>query len=150
MANVARHDETTTNHAEVLTEDHWGIETFFGLSDDNTLDVLQKVQLVEEVQVRHVLNPDVGYCLDIYLPNREFPTLTSRVDVLKSEVGCLEGRQDVIGVQKHIWSRIIVIVNHNTLTMENRNVFLIDSETATARRKDRQGSLVILLVSELV
>ena len=34
MANVVNHDNTTTNHTEVLTEYHWGIETFVGLRYD--------------------------------------------------------------------------------------------------------------------
>ena len=45
MANVAGHDETTTNQAEVITEDHWGVETFVGLRHDNILDVFHELNL---------------------------------------------------------------------------------------------------------
>ena len=30
----------TTNHEEVLTKDHWGLDTFFYLRDENILDVI--------------------------------------------------------------------------------------------------------------
>ena len=108
VANVARHDEPTINHAEVLPGDYCGLKTFFGTRDDDVLDVLHEVQLVEDVKARHVLDPDVGDQLEPRLPRREVPILTPRVNTLKSEVERLGGRQDVLGDQKIVRSRLIV------------------------------------------
>ena len=69
-----------------------------------------------------------------------------RYNNLKSEVDCIWGRKDVLGDRKILWSRIIFIVNRNKLTMECINVVFGDSYTAISRRKDRQGSLLILLI----
>ena len=41
---------------------------------------------------------------------------------MKYKVECIEGRQDILGYLKIIWSRIIIIVKKNTLTMEFSNV----------------------------
>ena len=60
-----------------------------------------------------------------------------RDDALKSEVECLGGRPDVLGVQNIFWYRIIIIVNQNPLMTECRNVVFFDSDTVTDRRKDR-------------
>ena len=51
VANVACHDEPTTNHAEVLPDDHWGHEMLVGLRDDDIFDVLHEVQLEKYVKV---------------------------------------------------------------------------------------------------
>ena len=51
VANVARHDNTTTNQTEVLTEDYRRIKTLVGLSDDNIIDILNEVQLAVELQL---------------------------------------------------------------------------------------------------
>ena len=40
MANVARNDDMTTDHMEVLTDYHWELDTFFRLKDDNIIDIL--------------------------------------------------------------------------------------------------------------
>ena len=50
MSNAALHDETTTNHAEVLTKDNWVLETFFGIRYDNILDILHELNIVEEIK----------------------------------------------------------------------------------------------------
>ena len=115
VSNIERHDETTTNHVELLTEDHWWIEMFFDIRYYNILYVLHEVQLEEEFQAWHVLDPDVVYRLHICLPNREVPTLKPRDDALKSGVECLGGRQDIPGVKNFLWIRIIIIFNHNIL-----------------------------------
>ena len=73
--------------------------------------------------------------------------MSPRVNTLKYEVECLGGRQDVLGVQSILLNIIIIIVNHNNLMTERSNVIFCDSDTATARSKDSQGSLFILLIS---
>ena len=40
---MARHDETKTNNAELLTKDHWGIEMFVDIRDENNLGVLHEL-----------------------------------------------------------------------------------------------------------
>ena len=45
VSNIERHDETTTNHVEVLTGYHWGLETFVVLRDRNILYVLHKLHM---------------------------------------------------------------------------------------------------------
>ena len=59
----------TTNHAELLPGDHWGIEKFLGLGDDKILDVLHEVQLAEYVKVQHVIDPNVGQQSELRIPD---------------------------------------------------------------------------------
>ena len=109
MANIARRDYTTTNRVEVLTKDHWGLETFVGFMDYIILDVLHEVQLVEDVKELHALEPDFIYHLDPRIPNREVTTLATRVYTLKTEVEYLGVRKDVLVVQNVLWSRFVII-----------------------------------------
>ena len=148
MANAARHNDTTTNHTEVLTKYHLGIETFVGLGYDNIIDVVNEVNMAEDIKEGHILDPDVGYHLELRIPNREVPTLIPRVYILIFEVECLGGRQYVLGIQNILWFRLINIVNHNPVTTDCSGVFFGGSYTATSISKDRQGSLFIILVSE--
>ena len=106
--------------------------------------------MVEYVKLWNVMEPDVGYHIDPRLTNMEFITLTPRFDTLNSKVDYLRVSKDVIGVWKMLWSSIIITDNHNPLTVECSNIDFGDSNTATAIRKDIQGSLFILIVSEVV
>ena len=61
MSTIACHDKLTKNHAEVLPDTQWVIETFLDLRDYYVLYLLHKVQLAENVKAQHVLDPDNGY-----------------------------------------------------------------------------------------
>ena len=135
---------------EVLTKDHWGLETFVGISYDKIIYVICEVQLAEDIKARNVIKSDVVYHLEPRLSNREISTLALWVYTLKSEVECLRGRLSVLRVWNILLRIIIIIVNHNLLTTECINVIFGHSDTATARSKDRWGSLFILLIYEPV
>ena len=96
MANVACHNDTSTNHAEVCPGDHWGLETFLVLGDNNILDILHEVKLAEYFKAQHVMGPDVGYQLDLRLPDMEVPPLNPRVNTFKSKVERLRGRKNAL------------------------------------------------------
>ena len=51
---------------------------------------------------------------------------------------------------KNFWSRISVVVNRNTLKMVCINIGFGENDNTTLKRKDRQGSIFILLVFLLV
>ena len=73
MSNVARHDETTTNHMEVLTNNHWGIETFFGLRDEKSLVYFMKYSFQKKSKSEMCSNLMFDTIFSFAFPTGKFP-----------------------------------------------------------------------------
>ena len=58
---------------------------FVSLREYYILDVIHEVQLHEEVKAGHVLYHWVWSHIKLVHPNREVPTLTPRIDAMKSK-----------------------------------------------------------------
>ena len=85
MANITSHNQTTTNHTKIITEAHRLVETFVSLRDDYIHNVIHEVQLNEEVEAGNMPYPWDWSRLQPGPPNREVPTLTPRIDAMKSK-----------------------------------------------------------------
>ena len=70
VANIKIHNQTTTNHMEIITQVHILVEAFVSLRCDYILNILHEVQLHEEVEAGHVLYPWDWSHLQISPPNR--------------------------------------------------------------------------------
>ena len=84
VAKITSHSKKTTNHTKIITQVHSLVVTFVSLRYDYILNVLHEVQLHEEVREVHVLYPWDRIHLQIGPPNREFYTLTPRINAMKS------------------------------------------------------------------
>ena len=140
VSSVAHHDEPTTNHTEVLSYDHG--------------DFSHLLVSGMKISFMYFMISQIATCTGPWYwgPYWAAPSwkgsshYDTKVKYLEIQNRVFWGQSGCSWSSNIIQSRIIVIFNHNNLIMGCINGVFGNSDTTNSRRKDRQGSLLILLI----